>query len=232
MPRLRAYRVSRDVEEEDMAIDSELTGFVKAALSRGSSREAISGALLRAGWEQPRVRAALDDFADDDFPIPVPRPRTNLSARDAFLYLLLFGTLYVSAFNLGSLVFFLIDRAFPDARRSAAAAAAASVAMRWAVSALIVAVPVFLQVSSIARREVRRDAARRGTDIRRALTYLTLLVGAAVVIGDVIALVSSLLGGELTIRFVLKALTIASIAGGIFWHYLRELRSDEQEVRS
>src|SRR6266699_6440 len=33
---------------------------------------------------------------------PVPRPRPHLDARDAFLYVVLFGTLYVSAFNLGN----------------------------------------------------------------------------------------------------------------------------------
>ena len=38
-------------------------------------------------------------------PVPVPRPRPYLSPREAFLYLLMFATLYLSAWHLGSLVF-------------------------------------------------------------------------------------------------------------------------------
>jgi len=217
-----------------MATNEELTTFVKDALSRGTKREDVQHVLVRAGWEGPQVRAALDDFADIDFPIPVPRPRANLSARDAFLYLLLFGTLYVSAYNFGSLLFQLIDRVFPDpaARNPAQSLAYASAQIRWAISSLIVAVPVFLFVSSLAHRAVRRDVAKRGTDVRRALTYLTLFIAAAIVIGDVIALIYSALGGELTIRFILKALTIGSIAGAVFGYYLQDVRSEEPGLQS
>lgn len=216
-----------------MATTEELTTFVKDALSRGAAREDVQNVLIRAGWDGPQVRAALEEFADVDFPIPVPRPRANLSARDAFLYLLLFGTLYVSAYNFGSLLFQFIDRAFPDpAARNPQSLAYASAQLRWAISSLIVAVPVFLYVSSLARRAVRGDAGKRGTDVRRSLTYLTLLVAAAIVIGDVIALIYSALGGELTIRFILKALTIGSIAGAVFGYYLGDVRSEEPGPRS
>lgn len=217
-----------------MATNDELTTFIKDALSRGTKREDVQAVLVRAGWEAPQVRAALDGFADIDFPIPVPRPRANFSARDAFLYLLLFGTLYVSAYNFGSLLYQFIDRAFPDpaARNPAQSLAYASLRMRWAISSLIVAVPVFLFVSSLARRAVRRDVARHGTDVRRALTYLTLLIASAIVIGDVIVLIYSALGGELTIRFILKALTIGSIAGAVFGYYLQDVRSEDSGLRS
>jgi len=60
------------------------------------------------------VGSALAGFADLDFPVPVPRPKPSLSARDAFLYLLLFTALYISAFSLGGLIFQLIDGAYPD----------------------------------------------------------------------------------------------------------------------
>ena len=65
--------------------------------------------------------------------------------------------------------------------------------------------------------------------MRRWLTYLTLFVAAAVLIGDVANLVYSLLGGELTVRFCLKVLTIGGIAGTAFWFYLSDLRRDERE---
>ena len=83
-----------------MAINDELLGFVRKALARGQSRGDVERILLNTGWSRDQVSTALTAFADIPFPIPVPRPRPYLSARDAFIYLLLFGTLYVSAFNL------------------------------------------------------------------------------------------------------------------------------------
>ena len=48
-------------------------------------------------------------------------------------------------------------------------------------------------------------------------------------IGDVTTLVYNALGGELTIRFLLKIVTVALIAGTAFVYYLRDLRRDEVE---
>ena len=38
-----------------------------------------------------------------------------------------------------------------------------------------------------------------------------------------------LLGGELSLRFVLKVLVVGVIAGGVFGYYLGELRREERE---
>src|SRR5262245_25298508 len=97
-----------------MAVSDELLGFVRDALARGFSRPQVDDALRQAGWSREQIEGALAAFAPVDFPIPVPRPRPSLSAREAFMYLLLFTTLYVVAFSLGSLLFVFINRAFPD----------------------------------------------------------------------------------------------------------------------
>src|SRR3546814_1425575 len=94
----------------------ELDTFVREALMRGQSREAIAQALAAAGWTEAQTGDVLSAYADVDFPVPVPRPRASLSAREAFLYLVLFASLYYAAFHVGSLLFDLINAAFPDAR--------------------------------------------------------------------------------------------------------------------
>jgi hypothetical protein len=212
-----------------MATSEELSSFVKEALGRGLRPAQIEEALLRAGWSQEQVRAALAGFAQFDFPIPVPTPKPYLSAREAFLYLVQFTTLYISAYYLGNLFFQIIDRAFPDPANPAGDYARQ--AIRWSVSSVIVAFPVFLYVSSVTNRAIRTDANKRGSKVRRWLTYLTLFVAASFLIGDFITLVYNLLGGELTVRFVLKVLTIAVLAGTTFWYYLSDLRLDEKESR-
>ena len=56
---------------------------------------------------------------------------------------------------------------------------------------------------------------------------MTLVIAAGALIGDTTTLVYNLLGGELTLRFVLKVLVVAFIAGGIFGYYLWDLRREE-----
>ncbi len=218
-----------------MAVNEELVGFVREALARKVSRSEIERALLRGGWTKEQTRAALDAFVDTDFPLPVPRARPYLSAREAFQYLVLFATLYVSAWCLGSLLFDFINLSFPDPSWVTGGYAYdeyARESIRWAVSALIVAFPVFLYTSWLTSGAIARDPVKRASKIRRWLTYLTLFIAATVLIGDVTTLVYNLLGGELTARFVLKVLTVALIAGTAFTYYLRDLRLDEQESRA
>ena len=83
----------------------QLESFVKESLQCGKARGDVVQALQEAGWPNAQIRAALEAFADVAFPVPLPKPRPSLSARDAFLYLVMFSTLYYGAWNLGSLLF-------------------------------------------------------------------------------------------------------------------------------
>jgi Domain of unknown function (DUF5671) len=209
---------------------NELADFVSKSLSTGISRSSIKGALLQAGWQNDRIDKALGDFAEIDFPIPVPKPRPSLSAREAFFYLLLFSTLYTCAFNLGSLIFIFIDKAIPDPALAGVAAIWIEYKIRFAVSALMVASPLFLYLSRKINSERLSTPEGRASGIRRWLTYITLFIAAGIIIGDLIFLLFSLLGGELAPRLILKATTIAAISGTIFFYYLKGLRGEEQEA--
>ncbi|MSO29661.1 MAG: hypothetical protein EXQ48_01790 [Acidobacteria bacterium] len=207
-------------------IPDELVDFVKAALERGLPRADIDATLRQAGWTIDQTRSALGGFADTAFPIPVPRPRPYLDARDAFVYLVLFSTLYVTAYHLGSLLFDLINIAYPDAVDDRTGVYT-RLSMRWSLSSLIVAFPVFLYMSRLVGRDMAADPNKRHSKVRRWLTYMTLFLAAGALIGDVISLIYSLLGGEITIRFVLKVLVVAFIAGTVFWYYLSDIRREE-----
>lgn len=60
------------------------------------------------------------------------------------------------------------------------------------------------------------------------MTYLTLLIAAGVLVGDLITLVYNLLSGELTVRFILKVLVVAAIAGSGFAYFLHLVRQDAE----
>src|SRR4029453_1399497 len=86
-------------------MNAELVEFTRSALAAGKKRQKILDILRRAGWVEPDINAALDAFADITFPIPVPRPKPYLSAREVFVYLILFAALYAEVFSLVALFF-------------------------------------------------------------------------------------------------------------------------------
>jgi hypothetical protein len=206
---------------------SDLEWFARESLLRGLGKAEIRTAMLAAGWTDDQVGNVLNAYADAPFPVPIPKPRPQLSARDAFLYLVLFTTLYFSAYNLGSLLFDFIDRALPDP--TVPVYRSLWDGMRWSVSALIVAFPTFLFLSYHIGKDVARNPVKRLSPIRRWLTYLTLFIASCVLIGDGTTLIYNALGGELTSRLALKVLTVGAIAGTVFGYYLSDLRREERE---
>ena len=212
-----------------MTTTQALDQFIRDALARGEARPRILAALAAAGWPDDQARGALAVYADVDFPIPVPRPRTTLSAREAFVYLTLFATLYIAAWNLGSLAFDLITRALPDAADHEWVSRGLADSIRWSIASIVIAAPVYLFLAWRIGRDLAAHPAKRQSGVRRWLTYLTLFVAAGFLIGDMIALVNAVLGGEATLRFLLKVGVVAAIAGGIFGWYLHDLRREETE---
>lgn len=73
-----------------------------------------------------------------------------------------------------------------------------------------------------------KDPAKRASRLRKWLTYLTLFVAGMALVGDTAVLIYNMLGGELTIRFLLKVTAIAIIAGGMFWYFIGDMRKEER----
>lgn len=211
-------------------MNTDLSLFVRESLTRGHSPADLHPVLKQAGWQEDEIQTALGVYATIEFDVPVPKRRPYLNAREAFLYLLMFLTLYISAFSFGTLLFQYINRWLPDVLEQSYMYDGMSETIRWSTSALLIAFPIFYYVSWVVYRSIKKDPDKRASKIRKWLTYVTLFVAAGVIIGDLITLVFNVLGGELTLRFVLKVLTIGGIAGAIFGYYLWDLRKDEKSV--
>lgn len=209
-------------------MDERLADFTRRALAAGLGRHEITSALRRAGWAEADIESALGEFAEIDFPVPVPRPKPYVSAREVFTYLVFFSALSVSAFNVGAMTFAFIELAFPDPLSGSGAWHWERASVRWNLSSLVVAFPLFFLTFRSITRAIAKDPTRRASRPRKWITYLALFLSGAILSGDVVALVYSFLGGELTIRFVLKVATVAVIAGGIFAYFLADMRREEE----
>ncbi|MFH1078218.1 MAG: DUF5671 domain-containing protein [Patescibacteria group bacterium] len=211
-------------------MDYDLLAFTKEALAQGIPRGKIQDALLSAGWEPDEVRDVLERFQDADFPIPVPRRKPYLSAKEAFMYLLMFLTLYISSVSFGTIIFQNVNRWLPDVLLPYGAYDGTIEILRMSTSSLLVAYPVFLFVAFKLKTSMKKDVSKRTSKIRKWLTYITLFIAAGVIIGDLITLVFNFLGGELTLRFVIKVVTVGVIAGTVFGYYLWDLKNEEKEL--
>lgn len=208
-----------------MRPSDELAHFVREALASGRSRPEINDALTAAGWSDKERTDAINAYSDSNFTPPVPRPRPYVSAKDAFLYGLLFLMLGVSAFSLNNLFFAIIHLNFPGEDPTITSEEFHTI--RWSISTLIFSLPLFVWLGWLTARAVGKDSGKRRSAIRKSLTYLTLFVAALFVLGDLITLVFYLLSGDTTLRFLLKVLSVASITGGIFGYYLKDVTADE-----
>ncbi len=206
-------------------MSSSLIDFAERALAAGVERGKIAQALQAAGWPKDEIAAALDAFAEIDFPLPVPKPKPHVSARETFLHLLLFSSLYVCVWAVLTIVFAFIDQALPDPLRAVSQVFSQ---LRFEISTLIVFFPLFLLTFRLADRN-RADPARRDSKVRRWFVYLTLFVAAVTLAVDVVALINAYLSGEVATRFLLKLLAVALVAGGLFAYFLHDVRRDEQE---
>ncbi len=156
--------------------------------------------------------------------LQIEMPKRNLP-RDVFLHLLAMVTLYWSAVSFITLCWQYINYFFPDTLNYGYYGYMGFAGpIRFAISSLVIVFPVFILVSWFLNKIYAKEAAVRESKIRKWLIYLTLFVAALVIIGDLIFVVNTFLGGEIKARFILKALSILVVAAVIFGYYLDDVR--------
>ena len=139
-------------------------------------------------------------------------------------YLLSFLALPVWTLSFGSLVFQFIERMLPDALSYGYGGGFAFGALKNVVAALIIAFPLYLFLMWQLWKGAKLHEEQLQSLVRKWFTYIVLVVVAGVILGDLIALLTSFLGGELALRFSLKALSILAISASIFGYYFFELK--------
>lgn len=155
--------------------------------------------------------------------------KEKTSPRDVFMHLLSIITLYISAGSFLALLFQYINVLWPDQLQGYYEARSAYSAIRWAIAALVVTYPVHLWIMWSLNKSYLAAPSKRNLRIRKWLIYFTLFAAGLILMGDAVALIYNLLSGELTIRFLLKVLSVFLVAGTVFGYYLRDVRRHKTE---
>lgn len=209
------------------ALASYLSEGLRSHIPHGELRQQA----LSVGWTEEEFNAAYAAAALSAG-VPMPERGSKAAIRKSstveiilnFFSFILLGTV---ATALGVLLFQVVNRYFPDAlsMRYSYDLGYSTSAIHYSIAALIVAFPLYYAAMRLWFRRFREEEAKSESRLTRWLTYLVLLVTAVTIVGDLITTVYYLLQGEITVRFLLKALVILAITGAIFGFYFLERRA-------
>ena len=148
--------------------------------------------------------------------------RAHTTPKDFFLWLGAILSLYGSITAFFALIFDYINVAFPDPLAYAGDPFGTSV--RVSMATLVVLIPVMLATLLAIRRDIVRTPGKANIWVRRWALVFTIFLASATAAITLITLITTFLGGEITVRFVLKALVVFLIAVLAALHFLADLR--------
>lgn len=131
--------------------------------------------------------------------------------------------LYASLSALIAVVFGIINIAYPDAAEGYWAYESAQSGIRFGLATLIVFFPVYLVLTRYVN-QIRRKEHGVYLTLTRWLIYLSLFVGSAILLGDLVAVLWAFLNGEITMRFLLKAGALLVIVSAALKYYILDTR--------
>lgn len=154
--------------------------------------------------------------------------QTKISPKHVFLHLFAIVMLYSSAANFLTLVFQYINVLVPDklAQFDYYQTSHYQDLIRFSISFIVVVFPALVWISWFLDKNYKKEPEVRNMKVRKWLIYFTLFIAGLIIIGDLIGIIRSFLGGEITIRFILKSLSALFWAGLIFGYYLWDSRRE------
>lgn len=204
----------------------DLSEYVGRQIGEGMKKADIKERLLAVGWTEDETEAAYAEaLKSSGIPVPDAGGRGSYAKKSSALEVILnffsFILLGIIATALGTLFFEVITKYFPDPL-SPASSRISSGSIHYAMSALIIAFPMYFFAMRLWFRKFREDEGKTESKLTKWVTYLVLLGVSVTIVGDLIVTLFTFLQGEMSMRFFLKALTILAITGGIFGFYFLE----------
>jgi hypothetical protein len=149
----------------------------------------------------------------------------NNAAKYAFFYMLSLVALIFMSLSTGIIVFQIINKNIVDALQIYSGQYSSG-ALKFAISALIISAPIYYLAAREINKNLFSGKLEKDSGIRKWLTYFILLVSSLVMLGWLVAIIFNFLDGELTIKFILKALTAIVIAAAVFSYYFYDIKRE------
>lgn len=148
-------------------------------------------------------------------------------AKSFVLQLASLVTLFVSLPAFITLLFSVINLQFPDATDSYWQVDSYQSSIRYSIAILVIFFPAYLALTRKVNK-ARRSEGELYHTLTKWLVYLALLIAGLIILGDLAMVVYTFLNGEITIRFILKALALLVVIGGASYYYALDARNHWQ----
>jgi glucan phosphoethanolaminetransferase (alkaline phosphatase superfamily) len=148
----------------------------------------------------------------------------NHTAKHFVLPLGSLASLYLSLSFLLALVFGITNIMFPDAADTSWQIDSAHNSVRIGIAMVLVFFPTYLLLTRTVNKLRRQAVSDTYLVLTKWLVYLSLLVGGAVLLGDLVAVIITFLEGEITQRFLIKAASVFLVIGAAFHYYILDAR--------
>jgi hypothetical protein len=127
--------------------------------------------------------------------------------------------LYASLSSLLVVTFGVINIIYPDVAAGYWEYDSTQSSIRFGIAMLLVFFPTYLFLTRLVN-EIRRKETGAYLALTKWVVYLSILVGSLVLLGDFVTVILAYLNGEITIRFILKALAVAvAVVSAVYYYY-------------
>src|SRR3989344_4588237 len=150
--------------------------------------------------------------------------QNHTTAKDFFLHLGAIVALYTTVISFLNLVFKIINEAYPEVATYYGYFRTGS-EISLPVATLLIVFPIFILLSYFVHKTYNESPEKKDLPIRKWLTYITLFVAGIILAGDLVTVLYKFLDGQdLTLGFLLKALSVLLVSGLVFGYYLNDIR--------
>ncbi len=133
-------------------------------------------------------------------------------------------SLYLSLSFLLVLLFGLINLKFPDATDGYYMIESASNSVRLGIAMVVVAFPTYLFLTRLINKIRRAGAHEQYLTLTKWLIYLSLVIAIGALLVDLVVVINTFLQGEITSRFIFKALAVLVVLGAAVHYYILDAR--------
>ncbi|MDA8384292.1 MAG: DUF5671 domain-containing protein [Betaproteobacteria bacterium] len=204
-----------------------LADYVQGRIQAGIPKSQIKEELHAVGWSEDEADAAYRNaLVALGIPVPGAADRQNLAQKsspmDVAVNVFAFILLGIVVYSLAHLYFAVIDKVYPDPLGPGFDIDDQRI--RHAIASLLIAFPGYVVAMRFWFRRFAAGEGRSESRLTRWLTYVVLLLASVTMVSDLITVLYHLLQGEVTPRFMLKAVTILALSGLVFSFYYLERR--------